>query len=268
MNVRSQAVSGVFGRVVCLSLALALAACGRSGETPTEPVVASVIPEKHPLDPSGGSPGAARDGAHADHTAAVNADPAEGTEPVQKKPVIVTIVIGTFPPELREAVETGLRESLPVEVRAGPTWDLPKSAYYPPRRRYRADTLIDLLSEAAQKDTQSDVRYLGLTSVDISTTKDGHRDWGIFGLAFSPGSGAVISNYRLKKSAKSPEHFAFRVTNTAIHEVGHSLGLAHCDEAKCPMRDAKGSVASTDDSSQVLGPECAAELATELAEDR
>ncbi len=181
--------------------------------------------------------------------------------------MIVTIVIGSFPTELREAVEAGLRTSLPVEVRSGPTWELPKSAYYRPRRRYRADTLIDLLSEAAHKDPQGEVRYLGLTSVDISTSKDGHRDWGIFGLAFSPGSGAVISSFRLKKSAKNPEHFAFRVANTAIHEVGHSLGLDHCDEATCPMRDAKGSVASTDDSSQVLGPECAAELAKNLANE-
>ncbi len=181
-----------------------------------------------------------------------------------ERPLIITVVVGSFAEDLREAVEAGLRESLPVEVRRGPTWALPKSAYYPPRRRYRADTLIDLLSDAAREDdAHPGVRYLGLTSVDISTTKDGHKDWGIFGLAFSPGRGAVISSHRLKKGAKGREHFAFRVTNTAIHEIGHSLGLAHCDEERCPMQDAEGSIATTDSSDQVLGPECAAKLAGE-----
>ncbi|MEZ4385811.1 MAG: hypothetical protein R3A79_31120 [Nannocystaceae bacterium] len=174
---------------------------------------------------------------------------------------IVTIVIGDFDEELRAEVEAGLARALPVEVRRGPTWALPKAAYYPPRRRYRADALIDLLRDAAAEDAEPDARYLGLTSVDISTTKGKHKDWGIFGLAFCPGQGAVISSHRLRRGAKDREHFAFRVTNTAIHEVGHSLGLEHCDEPRCPMQDAEGSVATTDSSAQVLGPECAEELA-------
>ena len=245
--------------------------CGRGGETPSRPAeglaaelevgsgfVAGEVFGRAEEDAPANDPSAA---ASAEDDEA-SAEDDEAAKALENRPLIVTIVVGSFAEDLREAVEAGLQESLPVEVRRGPTWDLPKSAYYPPRRRYRADKLIDLLSEAARDDREhSEVRYLGLTSVDISTTKDGHKDWGIFGLAFSPGQGAVISSHRLKKRAKGREHVAFRVTNTAIHEVGHSLGLAHCAEPRCPMQDAEGSIASTDSSDQVLGPECTAKLA-------
>jgi len=248
-------------------LAVALAGCSQRGETPTR----SAAQGDRPVDAEGSedAPVSAVERAQprgeplSEPTA--REDERGDDEPAGIKPVIATVVLGSFPEDLREAVEAGVRESLPVEVRRGETWELPREAYYPPRRRYRADTLIDLLSEAAERDPEEGVRYLGLASVDISTTKGKHKDWGIFGLAFCPGRGAVISMHRLKKGVRDREHFAFRVTNTAIHEVGHSLGLEHCDEPRCPMRDAEGSIATTDSSGQVLGPECAAKLAASLA---
>ena len=257
-------------RVGLVAALLGSLGCGRGGETPSRPAETGVAAELGVA--SGVAAGEASKGAYEGPAAAQSpaatppaedgAAPADEAAEAPDKPLVVTIVVGSFAEDLRAAVETGLRESLPIEVRRGPTWDLPQSAYYPPRRRYRADTLIDLLSEAAREDREHpEVRYLGLTSVDISTTKGRHKDWGIFGLAFSPGQGAVISSHRLKKKAKGREHVAFRVTNTAIHEVGHSLGLAHCAEPRCPMQDAEGSIANTDSSDQVLGPECAAQLA-------
>ncbi|MCA9660716.1 MAG: hypothetical protein KC486_20410 [Myxococcales bacterium] len=247
---------------VIAALALLLA-CGRGGEEAARPVAAVALAPEAAVAEVAGAAEVAAPAKTSPEGAAQLAEP--GAAPTrgasEARGDIVTIVIGDFDEDLRDAVEAGLEASLPVEIRRGPTWALPKAAYYPPRRRYRADTLIDLLSEAATEDAAPGVRYLGLTSVDISTTKGKHRDWGIFGLAFCPGRGAVISSHRLRKGAKGREHFAFRVTNTAIHEVGHSLGLDHCDEPRCPMQDAEGSIETTDSSEQVLGPGCAAKLA-------
>ena len=77
---------------------------------------------------------------------------------------------------------------------------------------------------------------LGLTSVDISTTKEGHKDWGVMGLGFQPGNACIASSFRISK-AKGKEQL-FKIS---IHELGHTLGLLHCPVAFCFMRDAKGS---------------------------
>ena len=112
----------------------------------------------------------------------------------------------------------------------------------------------------------SSTRVLGLTQKDISTTKGEFEDWGIFGLGNMPGQAAVVSSHRLRRKAKGKAHLRKRVVNTAIHEVGHTLGLGHCSEhaQRCPMLDAEGGIANTDSSSGRLGPQCRAELEREV----
>jgi hypothetical protein len=57
-----------------------------------------------------------------------------------------------------------------------------------------------------------------------------------------------------------PEHRTFRVVTTAVHEVGHTLGLDHCVEPHCVMNDAEGSIETVDHSTGKLGQECRDEL--------
>lgn len=77
--------------------------------------------------------------------------------------------------------------------------------------------------------------YVGITTRDISTTKDDIPDWGIMGLGFQPGPASVVSTFRLHKNNVPEELF-----KVAIHEVGHTMGLAHCEVRTCFMRDAEG----------------------------
>jgi len=172
---------------------------------------------------------------------------------------VVLVTLGKVSPDLVDEVETSLRDHLQVEVRRIAGLKLPKSAWYAPRKRWRADRLLEFLLEQIP-DAPKTTRILGLTESDISTTKDPFPDWGIFGLGYSPGQAAVVSSYRLKKKAKNRAHVRFRVSNTAVHEVGHTFGLEHCTEARCPMQDAEGGIANTDGSDPDLGPECRAEL--------
>jgi archaemetzincin len=105
---------------------------------------------------------------------------------------------------------------------------MPAMAYYAPRKRYRADSLIHWMARrAAAGET-----WLGITEQDISTTKEGNPDYGIMGLGFRPGKAAVASNYRLRKKDQ--------FYKVAIHELGHTLGLPHCGDESCYMRDAEG----------------------------
>lgn len=109
--------------------------------------------------------------------------------------------------------------------------DLPSSAYYKPRNRYRADSIISDLS----KKTEKGFITLALTNKDISTTTRDVKDFGVFGLAFTPGNAGVVSSFRVHKDKEKEELF-----KVAIHELGHTQGLKHCPMATCYMRDANG----------------------------
>lgn len=189
----------------------------------------------------------------------VKADDKPAAAERQIRAVVVLVVLGEFPKELVDAVAAELERVYQVEVRRRAAIELPKDAWYAPRKRYRADILLGHLG-ALTKGMPDGTRVLGLTSVDISTSKDKFKDWGVFGLGELGGTAAVVSGFRLWKKSKDPRKIRWRVVNTAVHELGHVLGLDHCEEPRCVMLDAEGGIANTDDSTGRPGPECRAEL--------
>jgi len=108
---------------------------------------------------------------------------------------------------------------------------LPNGAWYAPRSRYRADSLIKYLSNK----TPASHITIGLTSKDISTAKAGFADWGVIGLGYCPGKACVVSTYRL-----AGKDIASQLYKLCLHEWGHTLGLPHCAVSTCFMRDAEG----------------------------
>lgn len=129
------------------------------------------------------------------------------------------------------------------DVRVLPRVPLPRSAYYPPRHRWRAEKLLAFLSKHGPPDAS---RVLGLTAEDISTTKGKIRDWGILGLATIGGRSGVGSSFRCARGARGAEARRIRLGKVCVHEVGHTLGLEHCPNAGCLMQDAAGTVTTLD----------------------
>lgn len=107
----------------------------------------------------------------------------------------------------------------------------PSQSYYSPRNRYRADSIIKFLSARIGKDSV----IIGLSEKDISTTKNKVKDWGVMGLGYRPGNACVISSHRLSKNNKTEQFY-----KVALHELGHTQGLPHCENKTCLMRDAEG----------------------------
>lgn len=114
-----------------------------------------------------------------------------------------------------------LRENIPF----------PENAYYKPRNRYRADSIIKSLKNKIGQDSV----IVGLSNCDISTTKNGIKDWGVMGLGYRPGKSCVVSDFRLNAKNKSQQFYKL-----VLHELGHTAGLPHCKVKTCLMRDAEG----------------------------
>lgn len=119
-------------------------------------------------------------------------------------------------------------------VESLPAKNIPQSAYYAPRKRYRADKIIALQKEE-YKDCD-DIVIIGVTRKDISTSLHGQKDYGIMGLSYRHGNGnsCVVSSYRVPDRKN--------LHKVVLHEFLHSYGLPHCqkDDPQCYMKDANG----------------------------
>jgi archaemetzincin len=162
-----------------------------------------------------------------------------------------------LPDEQVALVRQALGAFYDYEVQLLPRVALPKAAYYAPRKRYRAEKILDELVN----DRPDAARFvLGLTAVDISTTKGKVFDWGVLGLANIAGTACVISTFRTTRGASSALHAQQRFAKTAVHEIGHNLGLPHCPNRGCLMEDGQGSVFTTDHEFDLCA-DCRAKLA-------
>ncbi|MEI7500165.1 MAG: Zn-dependent protease, partial [Bacteroidota bacterium] len=145
----------------------------------------------------------------------------------------VTIVIQPFediPPSYVSYVYKHLSMIIPGIIIKAPI-PLPKSAFYAPRNRYRADSLIEFLD----RNTPAGQATIGLTILDISCTDARSPDWGVFGYSYCPGKACIASSYRLRGTDKIDQLF-----KVAIHELGHTQGILHCPDKHCFMQDAEG----------------------------
>jgi len=141
-----------------------------------------------------------------------------------------------------DTVKRALLAFYPLHVLELASVALPSEAYYAPRNRYRAERILNFLEATAAHDAY---RVLGLTALDISTTKGSIPDWGILGLAAIDGRACVLSAFRCSRGVDRARARA-RLGKVAVHEIGHTLGLEHCSTVGCLMEDARGTVTTTD----------------------
>lgn len=162
---------------------------------------------------------------------------------------------GNIDQSLIETIKTTIKEVYDFEdVVILNRKPIPKSTFVNIKSpRYRADSILRIL----KRERPDSIDYvIGILNKDISTTKKDpngntlkplskYSDWGVFGLGYRPGSSCVLSTYRIKSNDE--DKFLERMKKVCIHEIGHTLGLKHCNISKrCVMRDAAETIKTVD----------------------
>lgn len=156
--------------------------------------------------------------------------------------------LGKYDAKLARVAARGAEYLYGFDVEILEAKKMPKSTYYKPRKRWRADKIVDHLEGAVPSGCKL---VIGFTSQDISTTKGKFKDWGIFGLASIGGPTGVVSTKRLGRKA-SWKKKAKRTVKVLNHELGHALGVPHVRGKGCLMQDAAGTIKSVDGESGLL----------------
>lgn len=178
---------------------------------------------------------------------------------VKKNQTIALVFFHNADPSLQELLAREIKAFYKCKVEIQKPVALPQTAFYAPRKRYKADRLIAYLKtiKAGNYD-----KLVGFTNQDISTSKGNLPDWGIFGLAYRPGPSCIISSYRLKRNTKTTAVISQRVIKVTLHELGHTFGVPHCTfkDDRCLMNDAEGTLTAVDKEDKYMCKGCRALL--------
>ncbi len=108
----------------------------------------------------------------------------------------------------------------------------PEYAYSPKRRQYLASRVLSEIKKIKVNYTD---KVLGITDVDLYAMGLNF----VFGQAELEGRNCLISVIRLDPRFYHNNYnenlFYDRILKEAVHELGHTFGLRHCDDRKCVM---------------------------------
>ena len=145
------------------------------------------------------------------------------------------VPVGEFPEGILNLVKDEL-ENLSIKCRILPKISIPKEAYNQWRKQYNAEVVMNMLSNVSEvKFIDKSIPTLLLTDSDLYYSGLNF----IFGLEDPTKSCAIVSLARLKPEFydEKPARNLLedRVVKEVIHELGHYVGLDHCQNAKCVM---------------------------------
>jgi archaemetzincin len=149
---------------------------------------------------------------------------------VDNRLIITLVPLGDVDPVLLSRLRDDLAGIFAAELEACPAVPLGREHFVKERGQYVADDLLDGLSAIV---SGPDTVLLGITTADLFSPGMNF----VFGIARA--GRALVSTFRLRPEfhggARDPGAFRRRVLTEAVHELGHALGLPHCEYPGCVM---------------------------------
>lgn len=144
---------------------------------------------------------------------------------------------GAVPRDLLAALCAGLSQEFTVPCEILPAEPQPVEAFNVTRRQYLS---THFLAAMAGRTTPETWRLLGVTTLDLYIPILTF----VFGEAQLKGNCAVVSAHRLHQEfyglPADPALVRERLLKEAVHELGHTLQLAHCEDYQCVMSPSHG----------------------------
>ena len=140
--------------------------------------------------------------------------------------------LGSVDEEILDCVTTSLETRSKMAVEILPPMGDPSYSFDEKRGQYSSKRVLKRLGACCPRET---FKIIGVTRVDLYVPILTF----VFGAAQMSGRCAVISTRRLDPLFyQAPEDHNLlleRVKKTAVHELGHSMGLIHCRDRRCVM---------------------------------
>ncbi|MDI6890426.1 MAG: archaemetzincin family Zn-dependent metalloprotease [Thermodesulfovibrionales bacterium] len=145
---------------------------------------------------------------------------------------IVIIPIGKIDSEVLRDIANALKEAFHCEVEINKGISIPQDALNTRRRQYHSTTILKKIKSIKPENFN---RVLSVIDVDLYVPELNF----VFGEADIYSGVTVISLKRLRQEfyGLRPDKglFHLRAIKEAIHEIGHTYGLDHCQNPKCIM---------------------------------
>jgi archaemetzincin len=171
--------------------------------------------------------------------------------------------LGPVGAEVMESVDAAAAEWLPFPIVHMKPTAIPSDSYDRSRDQYHSVRLMQTLSDVLPRDA---ARLIGVTEVDLSIPMLSF----LFGQAQMDGRIAVISACRLRQEfyglPADGDLLRQRTVKETLHELGHTFGLTHCEDAKCVMRLATH-IVLVDEKSESYCARCGTHVARRLASE-
>lgn len=146
------------------------------------------------------------------------------------KPVWL-VPVGDAEQSMIDAVRLGVVKQLSAACRDSRQPLDPSFAFHPERGQHHSTLIVERL---AQLHTGDDL-VVGITALDLFVPILTF----VFGEAQLGGQCAVVSYHRLMQPfyglPDDPRLTKERLVKETVHEIGHTLGLTHCDDYDCVM---------------------------------